>query len=629
MKKIATFLIFNFSFLIVAFSQSENIKCYPTNWWVGMKWNKLQIMVHGDRVADQFPMIKMGPGGVKLATGVRLVKINRVENPNYIFLDLAIDASAKPGKFSFPFLKDIKLDYELKQRRPGNGTAYAQGVTAKDFIYLIMPDRFSNGDAGNDKFNDMNDTSSDTSNPFLRHGGDLQGIANHLDYFNDLGVTALWLTPVVENDMGLTDENGTMRSTYHGYAFTDQYKIDKRFGGNHGYKQMIAAAHSKHLKIIQDAVYNHVGDKHFLFTDMPAKDFFNQWPSYTNTTYKDQPMVDEYASQRDYDISQKGWFTTFMPDLNQQNPYVANYLIQYAIWAVEEFGIDGWRVDTYFYSDRDFLNNINAALYKEFPRITVFGENTMQSVTEQAYYAENNIKTNWKSNLQGVIDFQLEGGMHAALNEDFGWANGVTRLYNVLVQDILYKDPMRNQILLDNHDQDRFYSVIGENFNKYKQGIMLLLTERGIPQLYYGTEILMKNFKNPTDAEVRKDFPGGWPGDSENKFLASGRSDQENEAYNYVKTLAHFRMNSSAIKSGKLMQYMPQDGVYVYFRYDNKQTVMVIINTSKDQRTILPANYIERTNGFVKMKNAVTGEVTDLKDFSADANSAGAWELIH
>ncbi len=629
MKKIATFLIFNFSFLIVAFSQAEDIKCYPTNWWVNMKWNHLQIMVHGDHIADQFPMIKMGPGGVKLATGVRLVKINRVENPNYVFLDLVIDATAKPVKFSFPFLKDIKLDYELKQRRPGNGTAYAQGVTAKDFIYLIMPDRFSNGDAGNDKFNDMNDTSSDTKNPFLRHGGDLQGITNHLDYFNDLGVTALWLTPVVENDMGLTDENGTMRSTYHGYAFTDQYKIDKRFGGNDGYKQMIAAAHSKHLKIIQDAVYNHVGDRHFLFTDMPAKDFFNQWPSYTNTTYKDQPMVDEYASQRDYDISQKGWFTTFMPDLNQQNSYVANYLIQYAIWAVEEFGIDGWRVDTYFYSDRDFLNNINTALYKEFPRITVFGENTMQSVTEQAYYAENNIKTNWKSNLQGIIDFQLEGGMHAALNEDFGWANGVARLYNVLVQDILYKDPMRNQILLDNHDQDRFYSVIGENFNKYKQGIMLLLTERGIPQLYYGTEILMKNFKNPTDAEVRKDFPGGWPADTENKFLASDRSDQENEAYNYVKALAHFRMNSSAIKSGKLMQYVPQDGVYVYFRYDSKQTVMVIINTSKDQKTILPADYIERTNGFAKMKNAVTGEVIDLKGFSVDANSAGAWELIH
>ncbi|MDQ6843724.1 MAG: alpha-amylase family glycosyl hydrolase, partial [Bacteroidota bacterium] len=339
MKRISLLLIFNFSFLVVLFSQSENINCYPTHWWTGMKWNKLQIMVHGDKIADNFPMIKMGPNGVKLATGVRLIKINRVENPNYVFLDLVIDASAKPGKFSFPFLKNIKLDYELKQRRPGNGTSYAQGITAKDLIYLIMPDRFSNGDPSNDKFSDMNDTSSDRSNPFLRHGGDLQGVTNHLDYFNDLGVTALWLTPVVENNMSLTVEGGTKRSTYHGYAFTDQYKIDKRFGGNEGYRKMIDAAHEHHLKIIQDAVYNHVGDKHFLFADMPAKDFFNQWPAYTNTTYKDQPVVDKYASQSDYDISEKGWFTSFMPDLNQRNPYVANYLIQYAIWAVEEFGI--------------------------------------------------------------------------------------------------------------------------------------------------------------------------------------------------------------------------------------------------------------------------------------------------
>ncbi len=628
MKKPILFLIFNFFFSIVLFSQTENIKCYPTNWWVNMKWNKLQIMVHGDRVADKFPMIKMGPDGVKLAAGVHLVKINRVENPNYVFLDLIIDAAAKPGKFSFPFLKDIKLDYELKKRRTGNGSSYAQGVTSKDLIYLIMPDRFSDGDLTNDKYSDMNDTMSDRTNPFLRHGGDLKGITNHLDYFNDLGVTALWLTPVVENNMGLTDEGGTMRSTYHGYAFTDQYEVDKRFGGNNAYKQMIDAAHVHHLKIIQDAVYNHVGDKHFLFTDMPAKDFFNQWPSYTNTTYKDQPMVDEYASKRDYNISQKGWFTSFMPDLNQQNPYVANYLIQYALWAVEEFGIDGWRVDTYFYSDRDFLNNVNAALYKDFPHITIFGENTMQSVTEQAYYAQNNINTSWKSNLQGVIDFQMEGGMLAALNEDFGWSNGVTRLYNVLVQDILYKDPMRNQILLDNHDQDRFYSVVGESFNKYKQGIILLLTQRGIPQLYYGTEILMKNFKNPSDAEVRKDFPGGWPADTENKFLASGRNEQESKAYNYVKTLAHFRTNSSAIKTGKLMQYLPADGMYVYFRYDDKQTVMVAMNTSKEEKMISPINYLERTKGFSKMKNITTGDISEVKDFTLGASESGVWELI-
>ncbi len=532
---------------------AQTIDVYPTHWWIGMKNPDLQLMVHSKDIADKIPMIKIMEAGIKLADGVTLKKIERVENPNYIFFDLVIDKNAKPGNRTFSFGtgdKKINIDYELKERRKGNGTLYAQGVTSADLVYLIMPDRFSNGNPSNDKFSDMNDTSSDRKNPFLRHGGDLQGIINHLDYFNDLGATALWLTPVVENDMPLTNEDGTMRSTYHGYAFTNQYKIDKRFGGNEVYKQMIDAAHAKHLKIIQDAVYNHLGDHHFLFLDPPSKDCFNQWPVYTKTSYKDQPVVDKYASKKDYDISEKGWFTTFMPDVNQRNSFMANYLIQYAIWAVEEYGIDGWRVDTYFYSDRDFLNNINKALYTEFPKITIFGENTMQSVTEQAYYAENNINTAWKSNLQGVIDFQWEGGTQAALKEPFGWSNGVMRLYNVLVQDILYKAPSRNQILLDNHDQDRFYSVVGEDYNKFKEGITLLLTQRGIPQLYYGTEILMKNFKNPSDAEVRKDFPGGWQGDSVNKFTSGGRTAQENDAYNFIKMLAHFRIKSSALQTG-------------------------------------------------------------------------------
>ncbi len=553
-------------------------------------------------------MVKMPETGITVATDVTLVAIERTENPNYIFFDIRIGKTAKAGNCVFTFGQKenkVTINYELKERRKGNGTLYAQGVTSADLIYLIMPDRFSNGDPANDKFSDMRDTSSDRNSPFLRHGGDIQGVINHLDYFNDLGITTLWLTPIVENDMPLTNENGTMRSTYHGYAFTNQYKIDKRFGGNEAYAQMVDAAHAHHLKVIQDAVYNHLGGSHFLFTDPPSKDCFNQWPSYTNTTYRDQPLVDPYASKKDYDISVKGWFAKFMPDVNQSNPFMANYLIQYAIWAVEEFGIDGWRVDTYFYSDRDFLNNINAALYKEFPNITVFGETTMQSVTEQAYYAQNNINTSWKSNLQGVIDFQWEGGAQAGLNEPFGWSNGIMRLYNVLVQDLLYKDPLRNQILLDNHDQDRFYSVVGEDYNKFKEGITLLLTQRGIPQIYYGTEILMKNFKNPTDAEVRKDFPGGWAGDAENKFIASGRTQPENDAYNFIKTLAHYRMNSSALQTGKFMQYVPVNGLYVYFRYNDKQTVMCAINTDDKEHAINFSDYSERTAGFTNALNVM------------------------
>ncbi|HEY6977034.1 MAG TPA: alpha-amylase family glycosyl hydrolase [Chitinophagaceae bacterium] len=595
------FTVFSFVFALNSlFAQS--IEVYPTNWWTGMKWNKVQLLIRSrdnnfinEKVTINYP-------------GVTITNTHKFESEKYLAVDVTISPTAEPGTVTIEFIsngKTNKIAWPLTQRRKENGTLYAQGVTSADLIYLLMPDRFSNGDTSNDKFSDMNDTSSDRNNPFLRHGGDLQGIINHLNYFNDLGVTALWLTPVIENDQALTNEGDAMRSAYHGYGFTNQYKIDKRFGGNGMYKKMIDSAHAHHIKIIQDAVYNHIGNKHFLFLDPPSKDWFNQWPQYTNTSYKDQPLVDPYASSRDRDITEEGWFTSFLPDVNQRNPYMANFLIQHAIWTVEEFGIDGWRVDTYFYSDRNFLNNINNALYTEFPQISIFGETTMQSVTEQAYYMQNNINTEWKSNLQGVTDFQWQGSTLASLNEKFGWSNGIMRLYNTLVQDILYKDPMRNEIFLDNHDQDRFYSVIGEDFKKYKMGIGLLLTQRGIPQLYYGTEILMKNFKDPSDAEVRKDFPGGWANDTTNKFASSGRTQQENTAYEYVKKLAHFRLNSSAIKTGKLMQYVPQNDLYVYFRYDTRQTIMCILNTDTTSREVDFKNYAERTSGFTKAINVI------------------------
>jgi neopullulanase len=626
MKKI----LFAFCCLLLIgnlFAQN-NYQFYPTHWFTGMKLNKIQLMIHGDKIAEQFPMIKMGPAGVKLATGVNLMSIKRVENANYIFLDISIDATAKPDKFNLPFLKDIKLAYELKARRKNAGKDYAQGVTSKDFIYLLMPDRFSNGDESNDKFADMNDTNLDRANGFLRHGGDLKGIENHLDYFNELGVTSLWLTPVIENDMHLTDEAGTKRSTYHGYAFTDHYKIDKRFGGNEGYKNLIDAAHKKGLKIIQDAVYNHVGNDHFFIKDLPMKDWVHQWPVYTNTSYKEQPLVDPYASDADRKIIVDGWFTPFMPDLNQSNDFVANFLLQHAIWTVEEFGIDGWRVDTYFYSDKVFLNRVNDALLKEYPSITVVGENSMPGIVNSAYFTNNTIGFPFKHNLMGTLDFPLTYAMLDGLKQDFGWNDGVSKLYSTLAADGVYKDPMRNSIFLDNHDFDRVYSVIGENMDKYKMGITWLLTLRGIPHLYYGTEILMKNFKNPTDAEVRRDFPGGWAADKENKFLSANRTPQENEAFNYMKVLAGFRKNSSAIKTGKLMQFVPQDGVYVYFRYDNDQTVMVIANTAKEGKKISFDRFAEKTKGFSKCKDVISGSVDELKDFTLGSYKTKIIELV-
>jgi glycosidase len=589
-----------------------------------MKNPKLQLMVHAQGIGAAQVAVVSYPG-------VKLVNVSKAENPNYLFINLTIAPTTRPGHFNIHFKSQSQsqtIRYELKAKSREDGKTRIQGVTAKDFIYLLMPDRFANGDPSNDFFADMRDTAHNRQNPFDRHGGDLQGVQDHLDYLKDLGITTIWMTPVVENDMSRTMEGGTSRSTYHGYAFTDQYQVDRRLGGNAAYIRLINAAHTRGLKIIQDAVYNHVGKDHWFIRDLPMKDWVNQWPAYTNTSYRDEPLLDPYAAEIDRKTAVDGWFTPFMPDLNQRNPYVANFLIQYSIWATEEFGIDGWRIDTYFYSDGAFLNKINDALQKEFPTITMFGETLVHSKISSAYFTSNNFKVPFQYNCPGVIDAPLTYAMLDGLNEAFGWSEGVNKVYSTLAGDFVYKDPMRNCIFLDNHDFDRFYSVVGEDFAKFKMGINWLLTLRGIPQLYYGTEILMKNFKNPTDAEVRKDFPGGWHGDIVNKFLASGRTQQEQEAWTYIATLANFRKHSPALTSGKLMQYLPQNGLYVYFRYTSQQTVMVISNTAKQPILVDWKRFAERTAGFTAMRNVITGATKSFENFAIDAGDSFVFELM-
>ena len=597
----------------------KDYTCYPTNWWAGMKWNKVQVMVHGDKMADNFPMIKMGPAGIKLAPGVNLVKINRVENPNYIFLDLVIDATAKPGKFSFPFVKNINLQYELKAKRPGRGREFAQGVTSRDFMYLIMPDRFSNGNPGNDRVPGMRDQSLNRDTVFNRHGGDLQGIINHLDYLQNLGVTTLWLNPVIENDMP--------NRTEHGYSFTDHYKIDARLGGDKAYQQLIDATHKKGMKVIQDAVYNHVGLYHKTIVDPPMKDWLHQWPAYTNTTFKDQVLFDPYSAATERKKMADGWFTTQMPDLNQNNIFVANFLIEHAIWTVEEFGIDGWRIDTYAYNDLEFMNRCNKALMDEYPQITLFGETWVHGVPNQSYFVQNNYNIPFKSNLPAATDFQTLWGIQDAMTKDFGWTDGVNRLYTTLAQDFVYKDPMRNVIFLDNHDIGRFYSVVGENMDKYKSSLSWLFTCRGIPQLYYGSELATTGFTSPSDGYVRLDFPGGFAGDTANKFELSGRTVKDHEIWRHVHALANYRKQSTAIMMGKMTQYVPEDGVYVYFRYDGKQTVMVAMNTAKTDKVISFEKYPERTMGFTQYTDVISKEKTAMKEFTLGSYKAVVLEL--
>ena len=605
---------------IIAVAQAPAYSCYPTHWFTGMKWNNVQVMVHGEKIADHFPMVKMGPKGMMLAKGVNLVKINRVENPNYVFLDLVIDATAKPGIIDFPFVKDFVFSYELKPRRKGNGIDYAQGVTSRDLMYLIMPDRFSNGDESNDQVPGMRDQSLRRDTVYNRHGGDLKGIQNHLGYLSDMGVTTLWLNPVIENDMP--------HRTEHGYAFTNHYKVDPRLGGDKAYRELVDAIHGRGMKIIQDAVYNHVGLYHHTVQDPPMKDWLNQWDSYTNTHYKDQVLFDPYASRNEVKQMSDGWFTKEMPDLNQRNPYVANFLIQHALWTVEEFGIDGWRIDTYAYNDLHFMNRCNKALMDEYPKLTMFGETWVHGVPNQSYFTENNYHTPFKSNLQAATDFQTLWAITDAMTKDFGWTDGVTRLYTTLAQDFVYKDPSRNVIFLDNHDISRFYSIVGENMDKYLSSISWLLTCRGIPQLYYGNEIATPGVTSPNDGYVRLDFPGGWKNDPANKFTIQGRTQQDQAIYQHLATLANFRKTSPALTTGKFMQFFPVDGIYVYFRYNEKQTVMVVMNTSKEEKTINLDKYTERTNGFTAYRDVITKTTGKLEAFKLGSYKTVVYELL-
>jgi glycosidase len=584
---------------IFTVNQSFAQEIYPTNWWVGMKWNKVQLLVHG--ASTQF-----NKGTVSINyPGVQLLKTTPLDNGRYFAVDIEISPETNPGNVPVQITHQKKTDilwWPLYKRREGRGTQFAQGVSSPDFIYLLMPDRFSNGDYTNDRIPGMLDQSLNRDSLYERHGGDLKGVINHLDYLQELGVTALWLTPVLENDLPAI--------TTHGYAVTNEYKIDPRYGGEQAYEALSDSLHKRGMKLIEDAVFNHVGIKNIFFMDPPVNDWVHHWPNYTNTSYKDQPLMDPYAAQMDKDTMSNGWFTPLMPDLNQSDPYVANFLIQHAIWYIERFGIDGVRIDTYAYNDLAFMNRCNSAIKEEYPHISIFGETWVHGVIDQSYFCENNY-TNipFKSNLPGTTDYQeLLYGILPALNDKFEWTGGVNKLYSTTAQDFVYKNPMNEVIFLDNHDLPRFYSVIGENINKYKMGIGWLLTFRGIPQLYYGTEILMKGFTNP-DGYVRMDFKGGWKEDLVNKFTPEGRTADENTAFNYLKTLANFRKNSPALTIGKLRQYVPQEGLYTYFRYTSDQTIMCIMNTDTTSKTIdWSKGYNERTQGFSKARDIITNE---------------------
>jgi glycosidase len=457
---------------------------------------------------------------------------------------------------------------------------------------------------------------------YYRHGGDLQGLINKLDYLKDLGITAIWMTPEIENDMSL--------ASYHGYAATDHYKIDPRYGSLALYKTLVDKVHEKGMKIVKDIVHNHMGTEHWFFKDMPMKNWVNEWPVFTQTSYRDEPVMDPHASKADQKKMLDGWFVPTMPDFNQRNPYVQNYITQNHIWWVEYAGIDGLRLDTYPYNDPEYMKDWANKIKAEFPTLSIFGETLVNSAAAQAYFTGGNtVSRGFDTELPGVTDAVMKNAIYEALNGKSGWTDGVFRLYTTIAQDFLYQNADRNVIFLDNHDMSRFYSMVNEDLNKYKSGMALLLTLRGIPQVYYGTEILMKNYSNP-DGLVRSDFPGGWAGDKSDKFTATGRTLQENEAWNYFRTLANYRKNSPALQSGKMMQYVPENGLYTYFRYlpEGGKTVMVIVNGDDQAKSLETARFAERMSDATTAINIITKEqLNTLKTIAVPAKGTLVLEL--
>lgn len=578
MKQTLFFIMTLFSFL----GWSNPIKAIdiqqiaPTYWWADMKNPELQILLHGKDIASSDVNIS--------GKNIYLQEVVKQDNPNYLLLYLDL-SEADPQTFQITLRQGKKsrtIPYELKQRtRKG---CDIQGFTASDVLYLIMPDRFANGNPENDVVPGMLENKIDRNEQYARHGGDLKGIADHLDYISDLGVTAIWLNPTQENDM----KDGS----YHGYAITDYYQIDRRFGGNEDFKQLVDQAHAKGLKVVMDMIFNHCGSENYLFKDKPSKDWFNFRSEYVQTSFKTASVMDIHASDYERKIATDGWFTEVMPDLNQRNRHVARYLIQSSIWWIEYAGINGIRQDTHPYADYDFMSDWCKEVLDEYPHFNIVGETWLNSNVLISYWQKDSkLAAPKNSNLPTVMDFPLTDLMNKAFDEETtDWANGLFRLYDYHTQDFVFADPMNLLIFLDNHDTSRFYKneEDTQNLTRFKQAVTYLLTTRGIPQIYYGTEILMAADKGNGDGTLRKDFPGGWPGDKTNCFTAQGRTELQNEAFNYIRKLLQWRKGNDVIGKGSMKHFSISNGVYVYERsYQGKSAVVIMNGTDKPQTLTL------------------------------------------
>lgn len=621
MKKILTALLLGGTLAMNAAQKIDRIE--PTNWYVGMKNPSVQLMVYGKdirsaEVSTNYP-------------GVKIDSLVRLDSPNYLLVYMNIK-DAQPGTMKLCFKtgkNKTNVNYELKARDMKGEDR--QGFTNADVLYMLMPDRFASS-GKNLEVKDLNAYKVDRSQPSLRHGGDLEGLRQHLDYFTELGVTALWFTPVLENN---SPDHGKT-STYHGYATTDYYRVDPRFGSNADYRRLVDDAHKKGLKVVMDMIFNHCGFEHPWVKDMPTKDWFNtpEWlypenqkytvktqtmdgeqttnTKYLQTSYKLTPVLDPYASKVDLHETVDGWFVPTMPDLNQRNEHLMTYLIQNSEWWIETVGIDGIRMDTYPYADRKGMARWMEVLNEEYPNFNTVGETW---VTEPAYTAawqKDSPLQKENSNLKTVMDFAFFDRVNQAKNEETdAWWNGFNRIYNSLCYDYLYKDPSHVMAFIENHDTDRFLGETQDTL-ALKQALALLLTVNRIPQLYYGTEVLMNGTKQVTDGNVRKDFPGGFPGDTRSAFTTEGRTKAENDMFRWTARLLHWRQGNEVITKGKQTQFIPQNGVYVVARSYNGKNVMTVINGTSKAATMKAERYAEIIGDAQEATNILTGHKINI-----------------
>ena len=606
MKQTLLIIMAVFSFLGFKTPVQASIKkVAPTFWWAGMKNTELQVLLYGEDISSSDVSLT--------SSDVYLKEVVRQANSNYLILYLDLK-EARPQKFDIVLKKGrkvTKVPYELKERiRKGTDI---EGFTSSDVLYLIMPDRFANGNPDNDAIPGMLENKVDRNEQFGRHGGDFKGISEHLDYISDLGVTAIWLNPTQENDM----KDGS----YHGYAITDYYQIDRRFGTNEEFCNLVNEAHGKGLKVVMDMIFNHCGSENYLFKDRPQDDWFNFRSNYVQTSFKTASVMDIHASDYEKAIATDGWFTQVMPDLNQRNRHVARYLIQSSIWWIEYAGINGIRQDTHPYADYNFMSTWCKEVLEEYPHFNIVGETWLNSNVLVSYWQKDSkLAAPKNSNLPTVMDFPLTDLMSKAFDEETTeWSGGLYRLYDYHTQDLVYANPMNLLIFLDNHDTSRFCKneEDAKNIVRYKQAITYLLTTRGIPQIYYGTEILMAADKSEGDGCLRRDFPGGWKGDKVNCFTAEGRTDLQNEAFDYTRKLLNFRKGNEAICKGTMKHFSICKGVYVYERKYNDKSVVVFMNGTDEKQTLSLVPYREilpssSATDFISGKNIVLDEEITL-----------------